>query len=125
MTPQTDTTQPQLVPINIAARWLSVPIKWLRDEADAGRIPRLRAGKVILCDFAAVEAALLERGGVAGKASPERHLVRMEEHYHAGRNASDQVDPALREQPTPQRRRRGCRGQVDPGIWLPVTHRRR
>jgi hypothetical protein len=77
MTPQTDTTQPQFVPINIAARWLSVPIKWLRDEADAGRIPCLRAGKAILCDFAAVEAALLERGGMAGKASPERHFVRI------------------------------------------------
>ena len=70
----------QLVPINVAARWLSVPIRWLRDEAAAGRIPCLGAGKAILCDFAAVQAALLERGGVAGKASPERPLVRMEEH---------------------------------------------
>jgi hypothetical protein len=51
----------QLVPINVAARWLRVPAKWLRDEAEAGRIPCLRAGKVILCNFVAVEAALLER----------------------------------------------------------------
>ena len=54
----------QLVPINVAARWLRVPVKWLRDEAAAGRIPCLRAGKAILCDFAAVEAALLERGAL-------------------------------------------------------------
>jgi hypothetical protein len=55
------TTNPQLVPINVAARWLRVPVSWLRAEAEAGRIPCLRAGKTILCDFAAVEAALLER----------------------------------------------------------------
>jgi hypothetical protein len=51
----------RLVPISVAARWLRVPVKWLRDEAEAGRIPCLPAGKAILCDFAAVEAALLER----------------------------------------------------------------
>jgi hypothetical protein len=55
------TSNSQLVPINVAARWLRVPVSWLRAEAEAGRIPCLRAGKAILCDFAAVEAALLER----------------------------------------------------------------
>jgi hypothetical protein len=55
------TANSQLVPINVAARWLRVPAGWLRAEAEAGRIPCLRAGKAILCDFAAVEAALLER----------------------------------------------------------------
>jgi hypothetical protein len=38
-----------------------VPFRWLRAEAEAGRIPCLRADKQFLCDFAAVEAALLER----------------------------------------------------------------
>jgi hypothetical protein len=57
----------QLVPINVAARWLRVPARWLRDEADAGRIPHLRAGKAVLCDAAAVEAVLLER---ARRAAP-------------------------------------------------------
>ena len=43
--PQTDTTPSQLVPINVAARWLRVPVKWLRDEAAAGRIPCLRRAR--------------------------------------------------------------------------------
>jgi hypothetical protein len=55
------TTSPQLVPINVAARWLRVPLRWLRAEAEAGRVPCLRADNQFLCDFEAVEAALLER----------------------------------------------------------------
>jgi hypothetical protein len=51
----------KLVPINVAARWLRVPARWLRGEAVAGRIPHLTAGTTILCDVCAVEAALLER----------------------------------------------------------------
>jgi hypothetical protein len=52
---------PQLVPIRIAARWLRVPVGWLQAEAEAGRVPCLRAGNRFLCDPDAVEAALLER----------------------------------------------------------------
>jgi hypothetical protein len=51
----------QLVPISVAARWLRVPVRWLRAEAEAGRIPSLRADKQFLCDLGAVETALLER----------------------------------------------------------------
>jgi hypothetical protein len=51
----------QLVPINVAARWLRVPLRWLRTEAESGRIPCLRADNAVLCDLAAVESALLER----------------------------------------------------------------
>jgi hypothetical protein len=51
----------QLVPLRHAARWLRVPFAWLRNEAEAGRVPCLRAGKTFLCDPQAVEAALLER----------------------------------------------------------------
>jgi hypothetical protein len=54
-------TPSQLVTINQAARWLRVPLKWLRAEAEAGRIPCLRADNAILCDLDAVEAALLQR----------------------------------------------------------------
>lgn len=70
---QTDTTPSQLVPLNVAARWLRVPVSWLRAEAEASRIPCLRAGKAILCDFAAVEAALLERARQVSDRTPTTH----------------------------------------------------
>src|SRR5579864_9043325 len=66
-----DTTT-RLLPLNVVARRLRVTVGWLRAEAEAGRIPSLRADKAILCDLAAVEAALLERARQpAGK---EGHL---------------------------------------------------
>jgi hypothetical protein len=51
----------RLLPVNIVARRLRVPVRWLRAEAEAGRVPSLRAANAILCDPAAVETALLER----------------------------------------------------------------
>lgn len=54
-------TATRLLPINMIARRLRVPPKWLRAEAEANRIPCLRADNQILCDLEAVEAALLER----------------------------------------------------------------
>jgi len=38
-----------------------VPVSWLLAEAEAGRIPALRAGRAWLCDPDAVEAELLTR----------------------------------------------------------------
>jgi hypothetical protein len=55
----------KLIPLNVAARWLQVPFAWLREEAEANRIPHLRAGKAILCDLDAVEAVLLDRANGA------------------------------------------------------------
>lgn len=43
------------------ARRLRVPAKWLRAEAEAGRIPHLRAGNVLLFDPEAVERIVFER----------------------------------------------------------------
>ena len=43
------------------ARRVRVPAKWLRAEAEAGRIPCLKADKAILFDPNAVEAVLLDR----------------------------------------------------------------
>ena len=40
---------------------LRVPVKWLRAEAEAGRVPHLKAGKALLFDPEAVERVLLER----------------------------------------------------------------
>ena len=51
----------RLLPLNLVARRLRVPVRWLRAEAEAGRVPCLRADNKLLCDLEAVEAALLER----------------------------------------------------------------
>lgn len=43
------------------ARRLRVPATWLRAEADAGRIPHLRAGSALLFDPEVVERIVLDR----------------------------------------------------------------
>jgi hypothetical protein len=50
-----------LLPLGLAARYLRVPARWLRAEAEAGRIPHLRADTALLFDVATVEALLIER----------------------------------------------------------------
>jgi hypothetical protein len=50
-----------LLPLGPTARLLSVPANWLRAEADAGRLPHLRAGSQYLFDVDTVERLLLER----------------------------------------------------------------
>jgi len=56
-----------LLPLGPTARLLSVPSNWLRAEADAGRIPHLRAGSKYLFNVDAVERLLLERAGQGGQ----------------------------------------------------------
>jgi hypothetical protein len=53
--------QVKLLPLGPTARLLCVPVKWLRSEAEAGRVPCLIADKAILFDPDAVEAVLVER----------------------------------------------------------------
>jgi hypothetical protein len=48
--------------LNEMARSLGVPARWLRAEAEAGRIPGLRADTTWLFDADLVERLLLERG---------------------------------------------------------------
>ena len=43
------------------ARQLRVPATWLRAEAEAGRIPHLRAGSALLFDPEVVERIVLDR----------------------------------------------------------------
>jgi len=43
------------------ARRLRVPATWLRAEADAGRIPHLRAGSALLFDPGVVERIVFDR----------------------------------------------------------------
>ena len=61
-----------LVPVNIehdhdlvllqnGARELRVPIAWLREEVEAGRVPSLRAGRRLLIHLPTVRRLLVER----------------------------------------------------------------
>ncbi len=49
------------IPLQSLAQRLGLPAAWLKAEADAGRIPSLRAGRRIVFSAEAVEAVLLER----------------------------------------------------------------
>jgi hypothetical protein len=60
----------QLLNLNTMARVLSVPKDWLRDEADAGRVPCLRAGKGYLFAPEAVEKVLAKRAAKTVEAKP-------------------------------------------------------
>jgi hypothetical protein len=51
----------ELLTLSRMARRLRVTQSWLRDEADAGRVPCLRAGCRYLFAAEAVEAILAER----------------------------------------------------------------
>lgn len=57
----TEPRQRKLVPLLTMARRLGVTQKWLRVEADAGRLPALKAGARLLFVPEAVEAELLKR----------------------------------------------------------------
>lgn len=56
-----DTTHAALLPLGPTARYLRVPTAWLRTEADAGRVPCLRAGSRHLFAPSAVVAVLAAR----------------------------------------------------------------
>jgi hypothetical protein len=57
------------LPLNRMARRLRVTVAWLRDEADAGRVPCLRAGTRYLFAPDAVERVLAERAATEKAAS--------------------------------------------------------
>ena len=44
-----------------ASRSLGLPVAWLREEADAGRIPCLRAGERYLFDLDLLRELILDR----------------------------------------------------------------
>ncbi len=58
------------LPLNLAARCLRVPARWLRDEIEAGRIPALIAGRSVLVHVPTVAALLAERA--KGESGVER-----------------------------------------------------
>lgn len=51
----------KLLPTHMAARQLGISPKWLRAEAEAGRLPALFDGRKYIFDRDALEAALLKR----------------------------------------------------------------
>ena len=51
----------EAVPLRIAARSLRVPAHWLRQEIEAGRLPALSAGKVVLVHVPTVRRMLDHR----------------------------------------------------------------
>jgi hypothetical protein len=54
-------SQSKLLPVGPTARRFRVPVRWLRAEAEAGRIPHVKAERVFLFDPDVVERILLER----------------------------------------------------------------
>lgn len=56
-----ETTTTRLVTVRGLADRLKLPAAWLRTEAEAGRIPSLRAGRRLLFNPTAVERVLLNR----------------------------------------------------------------
>ena len=64
----------RLLPLGAMAQRVRVAAKWLRQEAESGRIPHLTAGSRLLFDSETVERILLERArepvGAEGKAPP-------------------------------------------------------
>ena len=55
------------LPLNRAARCLQVPAGWLREEFEAGRVPGLRAGRVILLHVPTVATILAKRARQGGE----------------------------------------------------------
>jgi hypothetical protein len=51
----------RLLTTSAMARRLRVPVRWLRAEAEADRIPHVQAEKIFLFDAIAVEQNLLKR----------------------------------------------------------------
>ncbi len=51
----------QLLCVGPMARQLRVPVKWLREEAESGRVPHLKAHNVLLFNPEVIERVLLAR----------------------------------------------------------------
>lgn len=62
-----ENTQPKLVTDSQMARILRVRVSWLRNEAEAGRLPSVNAGNRYLFNRDAVVNALAERAAKGDK----------------------------------------------------------
>ena len=57
---------PELVTLAVLARRLSLSVAWLKAEAEAGRVPHLKAGRRRLFNVDAVRDCLLKRAAGEG-----------------------------------------------------------
>lgn len=64
-----------LLQLRFMARRLRVTARWLREEAEAGRVPHVRAGDQFLFNPEAVEQLLAERATREGLRADERELA--------------------------------------------------
>ena len=62
----------ELLPLGTMAAMIGVTQKWLRGEAESGRLPHLNAGGRLLFDEATVHQLLLDR---ARNNSPPAHTL--------------------------------------------------
>jgi len=53
--------QRKILKLNHAARMFGVPVSWLKDQVEAGKIPAVRAGQIYLVKPEKVEAFLLQQ----------------------------------------------------------------
>ena len=58
--------QPRLLSLSQMARRLRVPAQWLRDEANAGRVPHLKCAEQLLFSPRTVESVLVDRASREG-----------------------------------------------------------
>lgn len=64
----------ELLPLPRAARRVGVPIRWLKDEADSGRIPCLRADSSFLFDEETlIESLRIRASGQTSARQTETH----------------------------------------------------
>jgi hypothetical protein len=64
------------LPLRLMARRAMVPLEWLRGEAEANRVPHLRAGRQFLFHPETVERVLVERASVTTRLQACREEVR-------------------------------------------------
>jgi hypothetical protein len=57
------------IPLHALSRRLGLPAAWIKAEAEAGRIPSLRAGRRLMFNPDAVERILIERAKAAGESA--------------------------------------------------------
>jgi len=63
-------TTRKLLPAGPMARRLHVPVRWLKAEAEANRLPHVKAENVFLFDPDAVEGELVKRAREGGSHDP-------------------------------------------------------